>query len=533
MSLINFEGHVFEDEMPDLDSYVRRNLNFGICFYEKNSKRKEMQCYCPTLNYSFKQDYEPQNCKCSKGFVSESYICVNEVGCNYCGCKFYNSKYPNKNLKREFDVGFFQKSDRGIVFRAFRLTYRFDSEYVEPQGISCDDYGGYRLERHGDVEYEETERIFYNYDRTVEVYNKYVRVYNPYTGYSIGVKSHFSKTKFPYVVDICYIDSTFEDLKKLLFKSFYEYMKDFEENLSLADEDINLEVFLYALLRYPLLLALKYGFYKVANEIYEAVGRGRLSDLKGINSRGKSIEKVLGFDLSKLPHSLADDLTCDEVSRVKFAIKHGVRITKDNFRVITDYDFQQLFNYISLKEMSVVIRYILVQKRKHKNVFVSEFLFYLKNAQKYSFDLSNKELLYPVNLSTAHDKMIKLVNKRNADFLLKGFFKNVIRFCKYKLEYKDFYITPVLTPKSLRRNADKFHNCSYGHCDSICEGKSVIFVVKSKFEPLIPLYMFDYSPKSQSLVQLRGVKNKNAPLEIVNYVNSFVELLKAKKVNYA
>ena len=533
MKIINFEGHVFNDEMPDLDSFVRQNLNFGVCFYEKDSRRKEMLCYCPTLDYNFRQDYKSENCKCSKNYIREKYTCVNEVTCNYCGCEFYNSKYPNKNLKREFDVGFFQKSDRGIVFRSFRLTYRFDSEYIEPQGLSSEDYGGYPLERRGDVDLEETERIFYNYDRTVEVYNKYIYVYNPYSGYKLCVKSNFSKCKYPYNVNINYVDTVYQDLNKLLFKSFYQYLIDFEEILLSRDEDICLEVFLFALLKYPLLLALKYGFYRVANEIYEAVGRGKLSDLKGINYRGKSIEKVLGFDLSKIPHFLCEDITCDDISRVRFAVNQGVRITKENSKVVTDYDFQKLFDYVSLKEINVVIRYILSQRRKHKNVFVSEYLFYLKNAKIYGFDLTNKELLYPVNLSTAHDNMVKLVNKRKADFLLKDFFKKVIPFSKFKLEYKDFYISPVLTPRSLRRYADKFHNCSYGHCDSICEGRSVIFVVKSKLEPLAPFYMFDYSPKTKSLVQLRAVKNKNAPNEIVDYVNSFVDILKVQKVSYA
>lgn len=46
-------------------------------------------------------------------------------------------------------------------------------------------------------------------------------------------------------------------------------------------------------------------------------------------------------------------------------------------------------------------------------------------------------------------------------------------------------------------------------------------------------YMFDYSPKTKSLVQLCAVKNKNAPNEIVDYVNSFVDILKVQKVSYA
>ena len=530
MEVINFEGHVFKNEMPDLDGFIRRNLNFGVCFYEKDSKRKEMQCYCPTLDYTFTQTYEPCKSACSKGYMPEKHICVNESNCTYCDCKFYNAKYPNNNLKREFDVGFFQKSDRGIVFRAFRLTYTFGSEYVEPQGISEEDYGGYPLERRGEVFYEETERIFYNYDRTVEVYNKYIYVYNPYSGYKLCVKSNFTKAKFPYSLDITYVDSVYSDLKDLLFKSFYDYLLDFEEYLSLCDEDICLEVYLYALLRYPLLLALKYGFYEIAKEIYDAVGRGNISCIKEINYRGKTIEKVLGFELSKIPHSVCGTITCDDISRVRFVVKNGGRVTKENLKVITDYDFQKLFKYVSIKEMTTVIRYIQRQHRKCKEVFVSEYLFYLENAKKYGFDLTNLENLYPVNLSHAHDYMVELVNKKSADELLKSFYTKVRPYAGLNLYKEDLYIRPVLTPKSLRRYADKFHNCSYGHCTSICNGTSVIFVVKSRTEPLIPYYMFDYNPKDKKLVQLKAVKNKQAPAEIKNYVNEFVQLCNEVKV---
>ena len=40
MKKIEFKGYVFEDKGPDLDRYVRENINFDCCFYHKNSKKK-------------------------------------------------------------------------------------------------------------------------------------------------------------------------------------------------------------------------------------------------------------------------------------------------------------------------------------------------------------------------------------------------------------------------------------------------------------------------------------------------------------
>ena len=125
MNLINFEGHIFEDLMPDLDKYIRENFNFQLCFYHKNSKKKEMECYCPTLDSYFVQSYEETEVGCLKGSCKPIYHCKHEHECVNSNCQFYNGKYPNINLKRVFDLGFFQKSDRGILLRVFRLTYRF------------------------------------------------------------------------------------------------------------------------------------------------------------------------------------------------------------------------------------------------------------------------------------------------------------------------------------------------------------------------------------------------------------------------
>lgn len=524
MNEINFEGHVFEDLMPDLDSFARENFNFYACFYYKDSKKKEMECYCPTIARTFTQTYAEAEFSCSKPYMIEKYTCKNEVDCLSCNCSFYNAKYANKNVKREMDVGFFQKSDRGIVFRAFRLTYNFGAEYVEPQGFFEDDVGGYPLIRRGEYSCEETERIFYNYDRTVEVYNKYCLVYNPHSGYKIGVKAQFSKTKYPYNIKIVYVDSVYEDLKKLLYKTFYNSMLEFESEY--IDEDFYIEVYLYALLKYPLHIVMKYGFKKIVEEIYEACGRGSISLVKGINYRGKTIKKVLGFDLSKIPHSLCEDLTCEQVERVRFAIKNDLKLNLDNFKVVKDFSFKELFNYVNVTEISSVCRYILNQNKRYKNVWVSEYLFYLKYAKEFGFDLENKENLYPVNLSTAHDNMVALVKEHDDKSLLKSFYNSVKPYSKVKLDYKDFYISPVLTPMSLRRYADKFHNCSYDYCLAICEGKSFIFVVKSRLEPLIPYYMFEYNPQFKQLVQLRAVRKREVPKEIEDYVGRFVKKLK-------
>ncbi|MBQ7373034.1 MAG: PcfJ domain-containing protein [Clostridia bacterium] len=534
MKKVEFEGYVFEENGPNLDKCVREDLNLDCCFYHKNSKKKEMECYCPTTGRTFTQSYEESDCCCSKGYKEQNFICKNELDCLYCNCRFYNAKYSLNNVKRQYDVGFFQKTNKGIVFRAFRVTYTFGAERVEGQGLSEDDHCGYPLIRIGDCDIEETERIFYNYDRTVEVFNKYVSVYNPYTGYKIGVRATWSKIKYPYNIRLYYVGNFYEDLKSLLFKSFYDYMIDFEKRLCEIDSlDLFPEVFLFALLKYPLLQVIKYGFYEIAREIYEACGRGSISLVKGINYRGKKIEKVLGFSLSKIPHCLCEDITCDCVDRVKFAIEKGLKINRKNYKLVKDFYFKDLFKYVDISEISQVCRYLLNQRKRYNAVWVSEYLFYLEYSKKFGFDLNNKELLYPVNLSSAHDNMVALVNKYNADSLLKGFYKAVIPYCKIKLSYKDYYISPVLTPMSLRRYADKFHNCSYGCCNGICEGKSVVFVVKSKLEPLIPYYMFSYSPKLKSLLELRAVKNLEAPKDIEDYVRRYVELLNNTKVWYA
>ena len=116
--------------------FKNTNINYGICFYLRNSYEKKFECYCPSEDYYFDLPYNGlKNARTLKNF-----LCPHEAECEKCGCKFYSSQVSQEGLNRKFFVGYYDKVGIEVVFRLYRLTVDFGAEYKEGQYF---DDGGY------------------------------------------------------------------------------------------------------------------------------------------------------------------------------------------------------------------------------------------------------------------------------------------------------------------------------------------------------------------------------------------------------
>lgn len=101
-----------------------------------------------------------------------------------------------------------------------------------------------------------------------------------------------------------------------------------------------------------------------------------------------------------------------------------------------------------------------------------------------------------------------------------------------KSEDEEKYVDLITEPNLLELWAKKFHNCSYGYCDRIINGKCVIFLVRLKAFPEYPCCMFELETGSCRVVQARGRHNHKVSKYIEDFIYGFVDEMKLR-VKYA
>ena len=127
----------------------------------------------------------------------------------------------------------------------------------------------------------------------------------------------------------------------------------------------------------------------------------------------------------------------------------------------------------------------------------------------------------------AHDRVIGYYKLVGNVAKRKDFMTAIKNYANYSYEDEEKYVDLITEPNLLELWAKKFHNCSYGYCDRIINGKCVIFLVRLKAFPEYPCCMFEVDTQDLRLVQARGVNNRKVSKEIGDFVDGFVAGMKA------
>lgn len=121
-NLINFDDCATTDNYNYFLDYMRNNGKYGICFYKKDTKRKMLECYCPTNRDYFEMPYRP-------GVNSKGMTCPNESFCE-CVCKFYNAKRSLAGLNRSGLYGRIEKYKDGIVLKVYDVKVPYGEKFL-------------------------------------------------------------------------------------------------------------------------------------------------------------------------------------------------------------------------------------------------------------------------------------------------------------------------------------------------------------------------------------------------------------------
>lgn len=212
---------------------------------------------------------------------------------------------------------------------------------------------------------------------------------------------------------------------------------------------------------------------------------------------------------------------------------YGIYPTEASVDAVLYYGFNKIVQIANdATTVRKILKYVRMQNRKNSDADFGIYYDYIVTAEKLNFDIKSKEVLFPKDLMRAHDRVIGYYKVAGNVAKRKDFMTAIKNYANYSFEDEEKYIDLITEPNLLELWAKKFHNCSYGYCDRIINGKCVIFLVRLKAFPEYPFCMFELETGSCRVVQARDRHNHKVSKYIEDFIYGFVDEMKLR-VKYA
>ena len=245
----------------------------------------------------------------------------------------------------------------------------------------------------------------------------------------------------------------------------------------------------------------KGGLYRLAAELSE-VRRTPYDKVRNLNI--KTIRRHAG-DMTRYNggyHALLAFEALDKCN-ARYDAREVVRF----MNISTDYNrIMNLTKYASLKKINDYLG-------KYKNRDVRELQDYWHMQEILGANMTEKKVLFPDNLSKAHDETVNVYNKRKDELMVKGFqiaAKQIMK--QFSFSAGGIMIVVPQTADDLTNEGKTLCHCVRTYAERVARGETVILFVRKVEEPEKPYFTMEVS--NGRIVQLRG-KNNCAPKEDV------------------
>ena len=200
--------------------------------------------------------------------------------------------------------------------------------------------------------------------------------------------------------------------------------------------------------------------------------------------------------------------------------------TLDSFKLLYKNrdNFREIKEMLNKNELETFVKYITKQKT---NAY--SYSDYLRACKGLELDMNESKNRYPHNFKKWHDIRIdeyhsKLaeIDKRKKQELYENFANVSNKYMALQRQLKDGYITLIAkTPTDLINEGEKLHHCvgRMGYDQKFARGETLIFFIRTKEQPEIPLVTLEYSPKTHKILQCYADYDSKPAEDILTYVN--------------
>ena len=251
-----------------------------------------------------------------------------------------------------------------------------------------------------------------------------------------------------------------------------------------------------------------------------------------VNRRAKTVSAALGLtkkELRELPKK-----TRDAVLYAQLAKKYG--ITPAQARKYAAYSLTSIENVEKHLPFKKAVKYLDKQKE-----MIYTLCDYWNDCEKLNLDLTREDILLPPDLAQAHQRTNEALAEARRQKELEETRRMQEEFGKRlkKLE-RDFdfesgalLIRPARSHAELIAEGSALHHCVATYAKEHLSGQTVILFIRKKNEPDKPFYTLEYNPKTESIVQCRGLHNCGKTPEVEAFVDAWSGYIRNKKSHAA
>ena len=255
----------------------------------------------------------------------------------------------------------------------------------------------------------------------------------------------------------------------------------------------------------------------------------------------KKLRDCFKFPLRILKLMPPEEWKLDDVKRANYLWKnYGERITDAEMRMALQSrtDVQNLTGAMPYAGIGKILKYIQKQTEKRKEEkghttytlegIIRAYRDYLRECEQLHFDLHDKEILFPKDLTAAHARTMAQVEfeKNKAD--QEKFRKAVEKLEKFAWSEGEFFIRPAREQMELTAEGKALHHCVGGYIKRMAEGETAIFFLRKANEPDKPFYTLELQKKR--VIQCRTEHNASYDRnpDVKNFVDMWMEKIVKK-----
>ena len=160
--------------------------------------------------------------------------------------------------------------------------------------------------------------------------------------------------------------------------------------------------------------------------------------------------------------------------------------------------------------------YILKQQKGDKQGAIQLCKDYWKDLPKIGADMTDREVMFPANLKTAHARVISAIKYAEDEALRKKFLKVYKKISGLQWEYDGLLIVPAASESELIAEGKILGHCVGGYGKAHCDGNSIFFI-RHITEKEVPYFTLQLDTKTGRVIQNRGEQNCQRTKEVEEF----------------
>lgn len=259
----------------------------------------------------------------------------------------------------------------------------------------------------------------------------------------------------------------------------------------------------------------------------------------------KKLKECFKFPLRILKLMPPEEWSLNDIQRVNdLWEKYGGKVTDTEIRLVlqSKVDIQLWSRATTYANAGRILKYIKNQtdKRKEKNPdkrsisqndTAQAYRDYLQECEQLHLDLHDKEILFPKDLTAAHNRTMEQVKFERNKADQEKFQKAVEKLEKFAWGEGEFFIRPAREQMELTAEGKALHHCVGGYIRDMAEEKTAIFFLRKANEPDKPFYTLELQKKR--VIQCRTEHNASYDRnpDVKNFVDMWMEKVVKKGGN--